>query len=388
MDTLRTPIVVTAVLCPVLAALAVGCAGSGAAGSAGSVAGAASTSAKPRPCDIARPILYVDGAVRADGRSVSRAASSGAGNTWAPGGREQAYVSANARRLILRSAAGFERTLFSVPRQFLIVYRPAWSPDGKRLALLLLDQRGAAGGSLLGSYRPRLVVIDAGTGKPAADVALSPKVVNMPYLTNPPDTVAFSPDGSKVAVSWDSLAVVDVAAGSVSQVWPAPAVATWAPAGRLLFLDVVGRARFGALRAWSASGGTHVLWPAAALASRGIAVRRGVEYGQLRVSPDGSLLAVRTAAGGGTAIDLYRMGADGPGAKLRRYAMAAQIWDMDWSPDGRCLAAVVLDGSTLTVRTLNRDTGAWKTVATIDITIDSPDTLDALAPVKKLSWSD
>lgn len=344
------------------------------------------TSSRPPGCVPQRPILYLGGAARANGVAVKSDVTSGAGNTWSPDGAEQAYVSANASRLILRTATGAEHALFIVPAHFAIVHRPAWSADGSRLALILLDERGMAGGMTLGSYQPHLIVIDAQTGKPTADVLLSPKVVNMPYITNPPDTVAFSPDGGRVAVSWDSLAVVDVARRSVVQVWPAPAVAAWSPGGRLLFIDVAGRSRFGALRSWSPAG-TRVVWTSSQLRSRGIAVQRGVEYGQLRVSPDGTRLAIRTAAGAGTAIDVFRMTPDGPGVKVKGYPVGATIWDADWSPDSRCLAAVVLDGPALTVRTLNLSSGVWKTLATLDATVDSPDTLDALGPVKKLSWS-
>ena len=248
MTTFRTSAAVAAVVCLVLAALSAGCGGSTGAQSAGSAASAASVSSASRPCQPDRPILYLGGAVRADGRQVKQASTKGAGNTWSSDGATQAYVSADAGRVILRTAAGSDRTLFVAPKHFAIVHRPAWSPDGARLALLLLDERGLGGG--LGSYQPRLVVIDAQTGRPASDVALTPRIVNMPYITNPPDTVSFSPDGSRVAVSWDSLAVVDVAAGSVSQVWRSPAVAAWSPGGRLLFLAVENRARFGALYAW------------------------------------------------------------------------------------------------------------------------------------------
>ena len=46
-----------------------------------------------------------------------------------------------------------------------------------------------------------------------------------------------------------------------------------------------------------------------------------------------------------------------------------------------------LDGSTADVRVLDPNRGTWTSIATIPITIDSADTLEAIAPIKKLSWN-
>ena len=82
-------------------------------------------------------------------------------------------------------------------------------------------------GQTIPSYKPSLALIDAATGRLVRRVPLSPAIVNMPYVSNPPDALAFSPDGSQVLVSWDSPAVLDVDDGRVHQLWSAPAVAAW-----------------------------------------------------------------------------------------------------------------------------------------------------------------
>jgi WD40 repeat protein len=378
--------------CALLAALCAGC-GGGAATSSGAHASSQQTvGTSSGPCRGDRPIVYVEGAACADGTPIGEDRTKGIGNAWSPDGLTDAYVTLRGRKIILRSASGGqERVLFVVPPKMDVVDRLAWSPDGSRLALIVLDERGFSGlsvnGSALGAYHPHLLVIDSTSGRPLRDAPLTPSVVNMPFITNPPDALAFSPDGGKVLVSWDSPAVVDVASGRVQRLWPSPAVAAWSPSGDVLFLDVVGRQRFGALHVWSPAGAAQVLWSQARLASLGIVAEHGIEYGQLRPSPDGTKLAIRTTDGNRTAISIFALDGSSVGAKAGTYPLAGRIWDFDWSPEGTRIAAVVLNGSTLNVQLLDTASGTWKPIADIPITVPDADTLEALAPVKKLTWS-
>jgi len=47
----------------------------------------------------------------------------------------------------------------------------------------------------------------------------------------------------------------------------------------------------------------------------------------------------------------------------------------------------VMVGSNLDVRLLDPESATWTSIATIPITIEGTDTLEALAPIKKLSWN-
>jgi Tol biopolymer transport system component len=375
------------------AALPIGCGGGN--GSATLLSGSSSSSTTQRsqgPCGTDRAILFLEGAVCADGSAVPSAKTAGAGNSWSPTGETDAFVSANAKRLMVRDADGAQRTLFRAPKQVSLVHRPTWSPDGSQLAVLLLDEHGFGGGVVVGgesipSYRASLAVIDVASGDVRRRVALSPRIVHMPYLMNPPDTLAFSPDGRSVLVSWESPAVVDLASGRVQRVWRTPSVGGWTRDGQVLFLDVVDRKRFGALRVWSPTAGQHVVWTAAQLRSRGIVAEHGIEYGQLRMSPDGSRLAIRTSGKHDTAVSLFTLVGSTPGKRIGSYPTDGLIWDFDWSPDGTRIAAVVVDGRTAGVRVLDPGKGAWSSVAEIPITIDGWDTLEAMAPIKKLSWN-
>jgi dipeptidyl aminopeptidase/acylaminoacyl peptidase len=166
-----------------------------------------------------------------------------------------------------------------------------------------------------------------------------------------------------------------------------PAVAAWSPSGDVLFLDVIGRQRFGALHVWSPGGGTRVLWPQAKLVSLGITAEHGIEYGQLRPSPDGTKLAIRTTDGSRTAVSVFALDGSSVGAKAGTYPVDGRIWDFDWSPDGSRIAAVVLNGSALNVQLLAPTSGLWKPIADVPIKVPDSDTMEALAPVKKLTWS-
>jgi WD40 repeat protein len=380
-----------AAACTLGATVCAGC-GAGTAGSSGAhVSTQRTTGAHSGPCGGDRPIVYLEGAVCADGTPFSKDKTNGIGNAWSPDGSTDAYVTPSGRKIVLRSASnGQERTLFSVPRKFGIVDRLAWSPDGSRLALILLDERGFSAvsvGGAIGAYHSHLLVIDSNSGHPLRDALLTPSIVNMPFITNPPDALAFSPDGAKVLVSWDSPVVVDVASGRVERLWHSPAVAAWSPSGDVLFLDVVGRQRFGALHVWSPGGSTRVLWPQAKLTSLGISAEHGIEYGQMRASPDGTKLAIRTTDGNRTAVSVFALDGSSVGAKAGTYPLNGSIWDFDWSPDSTRIAAVVLNGSTLNVQLLDTASGTWKAIADVPINVPDSDTLDALAPVKKLTWS-
>jgi WD40 repeat protein len=380
----------------VLAACVLAGSGCGGGSSAASHHDSHATTSTPEPtgpCKGDRPILFLEGAVCADGTADAAAVTSGAGNTWSPNGDRQAYVSANATTLIVRDQAGTDRKLYRAPKKISLVHRVAWSPDGSRLAVLMLDERGFSDfgifvpGQKIPSYKPSLAVIDAATGRLVRRVPLSPAIVNMPYITNPPDTLAFSPDGSQVLVSWDSPAVIDVAGGRVHRLWSAPAVAAWASAGQVIFLDVINRSRFGAMHSWSVADGGHVIWPKRSVAQLGIVAEHGLEYGQMRVSPDGARIAIRTSEHGQTGIAIASWTGTSIGEDIDLTLIPGHIWDFDWSPDSTRVAAVVIDGSTAEIQVLQTTKSTWTTVGTIPITIDGPDTIDALGPIKKIGWA-
>ena len=171
------------------------------------------------------------------------------------------------------------------------------------------------------------------------------------------------------------------------RLWHAPAVAGWTPQGDVLFLDVINRARFGALRLWSPGSAERIVWKPGMVASQGITAEHGIEYGQLLVSPDGTRVAIRTTDGVRTAIDVFRLNGSTPGEKIGRYPVEGRIWDADWSPDSGCFAAVVLNGELLDVRTLNIGTGVWKSVGRIPVKVNGIDMIDAFGMLDKLSWN-
>jgi WD40 repeat protein len=379
-----------------VACLVVGSACSGAsASSGGAQSGGHHTTAEVKqagPCHGDRPILFLQGAVCSDGTAVpSDVTTAGAGNTWSPSGDRQAFVTANAKTLKLRDLTGTERVLYRAPKKVSLVHRTAWSPDGSTVAVLMLDASRFRGGIILGSnlpaYQPSLALIDTRSGHLRRRIPLSRDIVNMPFITNPPDALAFSPDGTQVLVSWDSPAVVDIGRRRVHRLRDGPAVAAWVAPGRVVFLDVLGRQRFGALHSWTAGGGDHIVLSSASVAKAGIVAEHGLEYGQIRLSPDGRTIAIRTTQQGRTGflIAPWSDGRIGDGARLE--LTSGDVWDFDWSPDGSRIAAIVVDGTTAQVSVLRTENGTWATVSTLGISIEGPDTIDGLGPIKKISWS-
>jgi hypothetical protein len=92
--------------------------------------------------------------------------------------------------------------------------------------------------------------------------------------------------------------------------------------------------------------------------------------------------------GTSTAISVFALDGSSVGARAGTYPLDGRIWDFDWSPDSSRIAAVVLNGSTLTVHLLDTASATWKQIADIPVRVPDIDTMDALAPVKKLTWSD
>src|ERR1043166_6522041 len=119
-----------------------GCGGGSSAPSHHHSQATTSTPKPTGPCKGDRPILFLEGAVCADGTAVAAAVTPGAGSTWSPDGDRQAYVSANATTLIVRDQAGTDHRLYRAPKKVSLVHRVAWSPDGSTLAVLMLDTHG------------------------------------------------------------------------------------------------------------------------------------------------------------------------------------------------------------------------------------------------------
>lgn len=150
---------------------------------------------------------------------------------WSPDGERIAYGKADyVNRTEVRSdlyaydlKTGRERRLTTGERAF----DPAWSPDGRQVAFVSLEDG-----------RSRLEVLDVETGR----ASVLSEGEGLAEFAAP----AWSPDGRQLAVAykpehgtWD-LALVDAGGGSPVRLWTDPALdrnAAWSPDGRYLFFD-------------------------------------------------------------------------------------------------------------------------------------------------------
>jgi len=124
----------------------------------------------------------------------------------------------------------------------------------------------------------------------------------------------------------------------------------------VIFLDVINRSRFGAMHSWSAADGGHVIWPKQTVARLGIVAEHGLEYGQMRISPDGTRIAIRTIQQGQTGIAIASWTGTSIGEDVDLVLIPGHIWDFDWSPDSTRVAAVVVDDSTAEIQVLGQPT--------------------------------
>jgi Tol biopolymer transport system component len=234
--------------------------------------------------------------------------------------------------------------------------RPLWSPDGRLLAFVSLDEPYI-------SNAGNIFVIDMDTNAQRR-VALQELASWETFI----QTLAWSPDGAHLAVvgligsAW-GLFVADVNTGDLRQVSDtAGAQVVWSPDGRQIAMNVFGANRglyvvnangsnlrlrvedtiWIGSQAWSPDGnrivysslsGIHVV----TIDGENITQQRIRSTGYLPAwSPDGTRIAFAET---GLRADLYSMNPDGSDAQ--RLLVGGSDWfvhDLAWSPNGRRLA--------------------------------------------------
>ena len=169
----------------------------------------------------------------------------------------------------------------------------AWSPDGKRLAVL---------------NQENVQIWDATTGD---------HLLTIPASGQPPvnDLIAWAPNGRWLAiVNNTAILIVDARTGALVQQFPNSFLAESQPISQGPYLSAL----------FPASGG-------------------GVDISGLVWSPDSQLLAVTTASDIASARHFYILNAQ-TGAVMHRFPETASNWITvaSWSSDGTYLAAVVM----------------------------------------------
>jgi WD40 repeat protein len=318
----------------------------------------------------------------------------GLGATWSPDGTGFAYLDPQLA-LKFRDRAGQETLLFQGdPTEQLYLWQPAWSPDGKQIAVLTFVPGATA------PLKMSIALVDVSAKKVQSRFVIPRGVTNIPSYSTPPNKFRWSADGRKILLSWESAAVLDTKTGAFELLPGGPILAEWAPAGdSVYYFDLVNRDRpagpllAGLYRTKLGSGTppTRLLGPQE-LGSLGLTVSGKIVLGLMTLSPGGTKLAVGLGSGAGGAGKLlvYALGAppDGlvPDKPLATFQTEELIAAIEWAPDETQLAVVAVAKDGVKIRAVNLATGVWRTLATLGPLDLNGREAEVLA-FKALSWT-
>ena len=151
------------------------------------------------------------------------------GATWSPDGTGFAFVDPQLA-LKFREGAGQETVLLqSDPNEQLYPWQPAWSPDGRQIAVLTFVPGPAA------PLKVSIALVDVAARKVQSRFAIPRGVTNIPAYSTPPNKFRWSPDGRKILLCWETAAVLDIKTGGFELLPGGPILAEWAPAGDAVY---------------------------------------------------------------------------------------------------------------------------------------------------------
>jgi hypothetical protein len=271
--------------------------------------------------------------------------------------------------LELGDLGGGNKTILALEKTDVIAH-PIWSPDGRSLALLLLDAQHRS---------PFIVVVDPGDQQHRSQYRVPLKLDDLGAARQVRPSFRWSPDGRKILVAMGAGAfVVDIANGVVETVANAPVLAEWSSSSDGVYLaevsgaatdpDYLGSFSF---RPLGPATSTRIMdrerIKALGLADIGASIR-----GTMRLSPKGSRLVLwgsRTNADKvSSVIHVYDLTGGQTGAFDRAFKTARideELAAVEWGPDDHSLAAVTMADGGIRIKVLDLRTGAWRTLARV-----------------------
>jgi WD40-like Beta Propeller Repeat len=368
-----------------------------------------------------RPLLHLDFAkngqtldivtavTSADGRRVQSFGITDARSAvWSPDGAQFAALAASAKGESLKIIRlnGPAATVFEAAAdEGLGGWAPAWSPDGKYVAVSVIKRSSAQANGL--EYF--VAVVDVARKAVRSRQAVPEGTLKFPRHLSPPDKFRWSPDGRYILLSWEKAIVLDLEQGRTISISDQPVVAEWTPGGDgVLYFETAsgGAARqrtLGGLYLKKLSGERVELASAETLSARGIALHTGLHNGLLLLSPSNSKLAIVQGipASQRSSLRLYNLNPEAAldlGKPVKTVNVDEIIVKLEWSADERSVAAVMIPKSAVfpqgpfgqpVIKILTLANDEWRTVTMInfDLRQEWPQSLELLLLENVLSWT-
>lgn len=361
------------------------------------VSGAAGC-ARSNENSVARaPILYTDADARelvirsvyADG-SPAGTPVHGQLAGWSPRGDRFAYLTKDNGSVNLVAMGGQPETIFKPgPGEtiYLSGWQSIWRPDGKRIALLLARVESAK------SRTFTLAIVDIEKKKVVNRFELpeSAYTRNGMSMNWPPYNLKWSPDGSKILLAWEQTLILDVDKTVAEIVTPNPAMAEWAANSSVYYFDRLFSVGSLCIKEIGQKKEAKVL-DRSQLSSWGMIRTVAVHAPILKLYPDGTRLAMTAGSGQGikSTVLVFNIDPTRPGV-LKKPAesvgVEAAVLGMEWGPDKKTLALLVVSEENLTIRLLNLETGTVKILTRLTGVDPQSDAIDLVGLVNMISWA-
>ena len=332
-----------------------------------------------------RPILHMDEektgivtmvvtkASHPDGRERQTVVSA-VGATWSPKGDQIAYVSPTGQQMNVANLEGEDRTLINSSGQWRPFYAwPSWSPDGGRIALI------EVGWCMDGDRISDVLVVDVVSGKHTDrygphDFWRADATEDGPRAFSMPEALRWSPDASKLLISWDKAVVLDFATGKIETVSEKRIIAEWAPDSHsVYYFDAQRREDGRVVTSISVKrlgdDEPTTLADAARLSELGIVGEPGPIPALMALSPTGETMALAVGQSYESArLELHDLSGGAsldPAAPTASFPVEGRLLAMDWSPDGGSIAVLAAGADNVTtLRVVDTTTGQWTAVGT------------------------